>query len=118
MAFPNGVASGDTTQTKTTLWARSSVSGDVTFEVSDPSGATVATQTVTVANPDQPVAVDLGGLTSDTAYTYRVTGPDNATTTGTFVTAAPLGAHTGLRFGVSGDWRGELAPFVAVENAD
>src|SRR5438105_891520 len=37
---------------------------------------------------------------------------------GTFVTpATPVGIKYGLHFGVSGDWRGELAPYVGVSNA-
>ena len=40
-----------------------------------------------------------------------------AKATGKFSTAAALGQFTGLKFGVSGDWRGELAPYPAISNA-
>ena len=40
-----------------------------------------------------------------------------ATAIGQFETAAELGTQTGLRFGVTGDWRGELAPYPAIQNA-
>jgi alkaline phosphatase D len=45
-----------------------------------------------------------------------VTDAAGDTETGRFETAAPLGEFTGLTFGVSGDWRGELAPYPAISN--
>lgn len=56
-------------------------------------------------------------MSADTTYYYRVTDSVGSQATGQFKTAAALGNTTGLRFGVSGDWRGELLPYPAVKNA-
>ncbi len=119
-AFPNGVASGDTTQNSTVLWTRSTVPGKVTFEYSTKAdfSSISGTQTATVTNPLQPVKVDVTGLNANTNYFYRVTDANGTKTNGKFSTAAALGQQTGLKFGVSGDWRGELAPYPAISNAD
>ena len=119
-AFPNGVASGDTTQTSTVLWTRANVPGTVTFEYSTKADFSLlaGTKTATVTNPLQPVKVDVTGLTAGTDYFYRVSDANNTKTNGKFSTAAALGQQTGLKFGVSGDWRGELAPYPAIANAD
>jgi phosphodiesterase/alkaline phosphatase D-like protein/predicted AlkP superfamily pyrophosphatase or phosphodiesterase len=116
----NGVASGDTTQTSTVLWTRSQTPGTVTFEYSTKADfSTIAgTKTATVGNPLQPVKVDVTGLIANTDYFYRATDLTGATATGKFSTAAALGQFTGLKFGVTGDWRGELAPYPAISNAD
>ncbi len=116
----NGIASGDTTQTSTVLWARSNFTGGVTFEYStDASFKTIAgTATATVTNPLQPVKVEVNGLQPNTQYFYRVTDAAQDSEVGKFSTAAAIGTQTGLRFGVSGDWRGELAPYPAISNAD
>jgi uncharacterized repeat protein (TIGR01451 family) len=118
--FPNGVGSGDTTQTSTVLWTRATTLGKVTFEYSTTAdfSTIVGTKTSTVVNTQQPVKVDVSGLTPNTNYFYRVTDASGVQTTGKFSTAAPLGATTGLRFGVSGDWRGELSPYPSISNAD
>ena len=72
--------------------------------------------TATVANPLQPVKVNITGLTSNTQYFYRVTDVAGDQEVGKFITAAAAGVQTGLRFGVAGDWRGELAPYPAIAN--
>jgi myo-inositol-hexaphosphate 3-phosphohydrolase/phosphodiesterase/alkaline phosphatase D-like protein len=116
----NGVASGDTDQTSTVLWTRSQFKGKVTFEYSTTADFSeiVGSKTVRVTNPLQPVKVNIRGLTPDTDYFYRATDAAGATATGKFSTAAAPGTHAGLRFGVSGDWRGEIAPYSAISNAD
>lgn len=118
-AFPNGVASGDVTQTTAVLWARSTRIGLLTFTVSAAGQFAEPQQTVLaeVTDPLQPAKVEIVGLTPDTPYTFTVTAPDGESAiTGAFHTAAPLGEQRGLRFGVSGDNRGELRPFVALRN--
>lgn len=117
--LPNGIGSGDTTQTSTVLWARSTVLGQVTFEYStDPNfGTILGSQTATVTDPLQPVKVNITGLTAGTDYYYRVTDGAGVTLGGDFNTAAASGTRAGLRFGVSGDWRGELSPYPAISNA-
>lgn len=114
--LPNGVAAGDIDQTSAVLWTRSQSPSVVTFTYGVNLTNTV-TLTRFVSDPTLPVTVALSGLISDTQYLYRVFTPSTIGITGTFRTAAGLGVKTGLRFGVSGDWRGELAPYPAVSNA-
>jgi phosphodiesterase/alkaline phosphatase D-like protein len=119
-AFPNGVASGDTTQTSTVLWTRATTLGTVKFEYSTKAdfSTIIGQKTATVTNTLQPAKVDVTGLAPGTDYFYRVTDANGVNTTGKFSTAAAPGIQAGLRFGVSGDWRGELAPYPAISNAD
>ncbi len=114
----NGIASGDTTQTSTVLWARSNFTGNVSFEYSTtPDFSNIAGKaTAIVTNPLQPVKVEVTGLTAGTQYYYRVADAAGATESGQFKTSAALGTQTGLHFGVAGDWRGELSPYPAISN--
>ncbi|ACK67961.1 phosphodiesterase/alkaline phosphatase D-like protein [Rippkaea orientalis PCC 8801] len=117
--MPN-IASGDTNQNSSVLWTQSNYTGKVTFEYStDPNFTTIAgsiTQTITDIN--LPVKVSVTDLSPGTQYYYRVTDANSQTTLGTFKTAAEIGQQKGLKFGVSGDWRGELSPYPAIANAD
>ncbi len=113
--LPNGVASGDTSQTSTVLWTRSTEIGMVTFEVLE-GESVVQTLTADVTDPTIPVKVVVENLSPDTAYTYRVTDAAGTSLTGQFRTAADIGTRRGLRFGVTGDWRGEIAPYAAIQN--
>ncbi|ACB52843.1 phytase [Crocosphaera subtropica ATCC 51142] len=115
----NGIASGDTTQNSTVLWARSTFTGDVTIEYSTDANfsSIIATETLTVTDPTLPVKVEIENLTPNTQYYYRVTDAAKDTAIGEFKTSAELGTNVGLTFGVSGDWRGELAPYPAIANA-
>ncbi|MCH7752479.1 MAG: hypothetical protein IH898_10040 [Planctomycetes bacterium] len=70
---------------------------------------------VDVVDPWIPAKVEIDGLADGTQYYYRVIGPMGAVATGTFRTPHAEGRH-GLRFGVSGDWRGELRPYVSIAN--
>lgn len=119
-SLPNGVASGDTTRNSTVLWTRSTVKGQVTFEYStDADFRTITGKVIaTVTDPLQPVKVNIKGLDSNTKYFYRVTNAAGVKAGGEFETSASSGTQTGLRFGVSGDWRGELSPYPAISNAD
>lgn len=114
----HGVAAGDTTSTSTVLWTRSTALGDVLFEYSlDPTfSSNVFGVTRTVADGAVPVKAEIAGLQAGSRYYYRATDSLGAVSGGTFTTAAASGRR-GLRFGVSGDWRGELAPYQAVANA-
>ncbi|MBD2179389.1 phytase [Pseudanabaena sp. FACHB-1998] len=116
----NGVASGDTTQTSTVLWTRSNFTGSVKFEYSTKAdfSAIAGTKTATVTDALQPVKVDITGLTAGTNYFYRVTDAAGDIATGKFSTADAIGKQSGLTFGVTGDWRGEIAPYPAIANAD
>ena len=116
----NGIASGDTTQDSTILWARSTFPGDVTFEYSTDAGfdSILGTETVTFNNPTIPVKVEITDLNAGTEYYYRVTDATKIQAIGQFKTPAEIGVSEGVRFGVSGDLQGELAPFVSISNAD
>jgi phosphodiesterase/alkaline phosphatase D-like protein len=114
------IASGDTTQTSTVLWTRSEYAGLVTFQYATDAEfkAIAGSVTATITDPLQPAKVEVTGLKPGTDYFYRVTDVAGTTTIGKFSTAAKAGTQSGLRFGVTGDWRGELAPYPAISNAD
>jgi len=118
--LPNGVASGDTTQTTTVLWTRSTAVGaNVTFEYStDPTFATVqGTLSVPVTDASVPVKAEVTGLLPQTQYYYRATDGAGASSTGRFRTPAPVDTRAGLRFGVSGDSLGTFKPYRSLDNA-
>lgn len=119
-SLPNGVASGDTSQTSAVLWTRSTVLGTVTFDYSTEAdfSSIAGSATATVTDPGLPVKVTIANLTPGTEYYYRVTDAAGARLGGEFATANALGTQAGLSFGVSGDWRGELSPYPAISNAD
>lgn len=116
LGLPNGIAAGDVTRDSAVLWAHSQVTGVLSFRY----GVDLARNPVIVhrlvISPLLPVTIAVAGLTPNTLYHYQVTNPAGDTVDGQFQTAAPVGEHTGLRFGVSGDWRGDLAPYVALQN--
>jgi len=114
--LPHGVAAGDVDQTSAVLWARSTAIGELAFEyAANPDFVDAGTVAAEVLDPSIPVKVEIGSLSAGTTYFYRVTDAGGATAEGTFRTPAGEGYH-GLRFGVSGDWRGELAPYPSIAN--
>jgi phosphodiesterase/alkaline phosphatase D-like protein len=116
--LPNGVASGDTTQNSTVLWARPATAGQVTFEYStDPNFSTITgSGSVNVADAMVPAKLEVGGLNAGVQYYYRATDSSNNRSAGKFKTPNAQGVQSGFHMGVSGDWRGELAPYPAVRN--
>ncbi|MBP0000034.1 MAG: phytase [Cyanobacteria bacterium SID2] len=118
--LPNGIASGDTGQTSTILWTRSTETDFVAIEyATTPDFSEIlGTLSTEVSDPNQPVKLELSGLQPNTEYYYRVTDGEGSSQIGRFKTAAEVGTVEGLRFGVSGDWRGELSPYPAITNAD
>ncbi|OQW72536.1 MAG: phosphodiesterase [Proteobacteria bacterium ST_bin11] len=118
-ALPNGVAAGDVSQTSAVLWGRSDSLGDLNFQYATDSAFTqiVGSSFKTVSDPLAPVKWDVSGLSADTTYYYRAIDSVGSQASGQFKTAAALGSTTGLRFGVSGDWRGDLLPYPTVKNA-
>ncbi|MCK6578625.1 MAG: alkaline phosphatase D family protein [Anaerolineae bacterium] len=119
-SLPNGIAAGDVTQTGAVLWARSTIPGTVVFEIAEDDAFSVGLRTLTAeaVDPTLPVKVDAADLAAGTRYHYRVTTTAGDSLAGRFSTPAEVGAaRRGLRFGVSGDWRGELRPYVAIANA-
>lgn len=122
--FPNGVASGDVTATSVVLWTYCSAPGEVKFELQEapfsaqpPSPPLI--RLVGIAATNQPVKAKFGNLNPGTRYFYRVMSLASAggEVEGTFKTPAPPGTFPSVHFGVSGDWRGELAPFVSLRDA-
>lgn len=111
------LAAGDTTSNSAMVWAKPGAAGSVTIEVSTDAAFTniVNSTGFTVSNPMLPVKQKITGLTSSTQYYYRAIS-NGTVETGTFKTFAADTARPGVKFGVSGDWRGELAPFPAVKN--
>lgn len=116
--LPNGVASGDTTANSTVLWARSLTSGNVTFDLSTSPlfDSILQTTSVNVADNLVPAKAGISGLDANTRYYYRATDASGASYAGTFKTAGAGGSKNGLRLGVSGDWRGDVAPFPFAKN--
>lgn len=118
--LPNGVAAGDPTTNSIVLWTRSTAPGVVTIDVgtnADFSISPPTTYSVNATNALVPVKVTVTGLNPGTQYQYRVTDSAGSLGFGTFRTLAAPGVSTGLRFGISGDARGELAPFPSLANA-
>lgn len=117
LSLPNGIASGDVTSTSVVLWARADAPGVLTFTWGTDLAQAVDARTATIDDALAPVTVAVAGLTPGAAYQYQVTTASGASQAGRFRTPAPPGVHQGLRFGVSGDWRGDLTPFPALKNA-
>lgn len=115
--FPNGVAAGDVTGESAILWARSAQTGAIRFEWSDAEdfATVIGSIDVTVDQPMVPARVEIAGLEPATVYYYRAVTNNGESATGRFVTPH-LSGRRGLRFGVSGDWRGDLAPYPSVAN--
>jgi phosphodiesterase/alkaline phosphatase D-like protein len=118
-ALPNGIASGDIGQTSAVLWARCDTLGALTFQVATDAafGNIVQSFTTTVGDAAVPVKQAITGLSAGTRYYYRVSDAGSAALDGTFATVAGSGVRSALRFGVTGEWRGELAPYPAINNA-
>src|SRR5262249_49907232 len=72
-AFPDGVSSGDVTQTSAILWTRAGHTGHVTFQVAtDPKfHHIVDVVTVNVADTMVPAKVKVDNLHPDQRYYYR-----------------------------------------------
>ncbi|MHC4169393.1 MAG: alkaline phosphatase D family protein, partial [Planctomycetota bacterium] len=115
--LPNGIASGDVTQTSAVLWAHSAALGEVTFEYStfDDFAVVDGNDTVAVVDVNQPVKVEISGLIPATQYYYRVTDALDETVVGRFRTPPDIGISAGLRFGASGDWQ-QAPPFPSLKN--
>ncbi len=117
--LPNGVAAGDVTQITAVLWTRSTALGTVTFEVDRDANFArpLAVASAEATDPLLPVKAQITDLAPGTRYFYRATNAAGESAVGVFRTPSAAGRRDGLRFGVAGDWRGELAPYPAVANA-
>ncbi|HFD12293.1 MAG TPA: phosphodiesterase [Crenotrichaceae bacterium] len=118
-SLPNGISSGDTTDNSTVLWTRSTIPGEVTFRIwSIGYGPFHRFEyRVMVDDPSIPVKIKVNDLLPGHRYAYTVESPSGEHLRGRFTTAATdCSKNKGLRFGVSGDWRGDLAPYPALNN--
>ncbi len=117
-SLPQMVAAGDVTTDSAVLWARVSSKGPVLFRVigRGTPPPRVHNAHMVVKDPTIPANVEISGLQDGTTYDYTVSAPSGESLHGTFRTPAAVG-RKGLHFGVSGDWRGELAPYPSVKNA-
>lgn len=116
--LPSRVASGDVTQTGGVLWAKASAVGNVTFrwDTTPALSGVSPNGVVAVADLSVPAKLAIGSLQPNTTYYYDATDGAGNSSAGTFRTPAPANVRRGLKLGVSGDWRGELAPYPAVSN--
>jgi len=115
-ALPNGLATGEVTQTSAVLWARSDAAGPVTFEYStDPTFASgVQAMNVNVTDPNVPAKLPVNGLTPGTTYYVRaISGAEAAT--GRFATPAAIGERRGLTLAVLSDWQ-QAPPYPSIAN--
>jgi alkaline phosphatase D len=118
--LPITVAAGDARGQTCVLWAKDVAVGNVTFTVALDAGFTniVLTQNVQAASSAVPAKFTATGLVPGTRYFYSALDSVGGSATGTFKTPAALASGTvGFRMGVTGDWRGELAPYPGVRNA-
>jgi phosphodiesterase/alkaline phosphatase D-like protein len=118
-ALPAGVAAGDVTRDSAVLWAKATSPGEVRFEVfSDAAYAKLARPRIVTAvlDPDVPAKADVTGLSPGTEYFYRATAGEGSWVGGKFRTPAAPGDRRPLRFGATGDWSQDLAPYPAIRN--
>lgn len=118
--LPQGVASGDLTHDSVVIWTRSTIVGDVEItllSITDTEVTVAGTQTLTVTDTEVPVKTEFTGLEPGTRYIYRVTDAAGTIAWGRFETPPDEG-YNGMHFGVTGDWRGDMAPFSAIKNMD
>ena len=116
-SLPNGVASGDVTQTSAILWAHSTALGEVTFGYStfDDFEIIEGRETTMVVDVNQPVKVEINDLIPASQYYYRITDARNETAVGQFRTPWDSDISAGLHFGASGDWQ-QAPPFPSLKN--
>ena len=116
--LPSRVASGDVSQSSAVLWAKASALGNVTFRWDTSPALSVASPSsvIAVADLDIPAKASAAGLLPNTIYYYDATDSAGNASSGSFRTPASPSVRRGLSIGVSGDWRGELAPYPSVSN--
>ncbi len=115
------LSSGDVDQDSAVLIAKASRAGNVTFQVATDAAFTtlLVNQSVSVADATVPAKLRLadGTLTAGVAYHWRAIGPDGDIETASFRSADLATVRNGFSMGVTGDWRGEVAPYPAIKNA-
>lgn len=121
-SFPQGIGSGDVTETSAILWTRARMPGEVLVELANDStfSQTVAHVVVNaVADDDQIVRIDATGLQPATRYYYRFISLETAEASpaGTFRTAPTAAESHSLRFVYSGDSNALFQPFTLLRHA-
>ena len=115
--LPNGVASGDVTDSSAVLWARTDAPGLLTFAVNTTGefdGEIDAS--VGVADAGVPGKVTVDGLEPGTQYFYKATDADGDARVGRFRTLPSASAgRVPLRFGQLTDWQ-QAPPYPVVKN--
>jgi len=115
--LPNGVAAGDVTGESGVLWARAEKTGRMRFEISSRADLKGAKKyNVTVSNTMVPAKVKVDDLDPGRTYYYRATDAAGNSSTGRFRTPPGECTNTAVRFGVTGDSRGELSPYPSIRN--
>lgn len=115
--LPHGVASGDITDRTAVVWARAAAPGILRFEISTTPGfRTRFGQGFRVVDTTVPVKAPLKGLQPNQRYFFRATDGAGNVSTGEFKTLPGVCINAPVRFGVSGDWRGEIAPYPSIRN--
>ncbi|MEM8933623.1 MAG: alkaline phosphatase D family protein, partial [Acidobacteriota bacterium] len=102
--FAHGVAAGDLTATSVVLWTRTASPQPVTLRL-DPGA--IERRGTTRADADATIAVEIDGLTPDTAYRYRFVTDDGAAVEGRFRTPTTADADRAVAFVVGGDVGGQ-----------
>lgn len=111
------IAAGDATQDSIILWVKPPAAGLITLRWRRHATTDSETITLNVGNPLVPVKHELSGLQAGVTYEYEVETATGESRSGRFRTPAARGTRAALRFGVTGDWRGDLAPYPAIRNA-
>src|SRR6476620_9204736 len=97
IAFPNGISSGDVTQTSAVLWTHAVDLGQLTFQISTDSSFqhVVKSKKISVTDSAVPIKVEFDHLKPGTEYFYRAVDAEGHVINGSFATAASLGSHNG-----------------------
>lgn len=116
LSFPDGVLSGDVTDSRTLIWARTSAPASVRVEYGVSQALGEASGTVrTASQTDFTAKIDLVNLRSGTRYYYRATAEQNgqraASLVGTFRTAPTAGETADLTFVWGADTGERFKPF-------
>jgi phosphodiesterase/alkaline phosphatase D-like protein len=116
--LPSGVAAGDVTADSAVLWARPRVPGPLLTVVAPDRRLQVGAQTFVSAAtvPLVPIKHAVSGLLPGTTYYHLSIDLAFNISGGIFRTANEAGTRQGLRFGVTGDSRGDVMPFHSLRN--
>ncbi|MDZ4754195.1 MAG: phytase [Phycisphaerae bacterium] len=108
---------GDLTQSSAVVTVDGAL--NVTFEwaLAAQPESIVGSAGATAPSSTAPAKLVITGLLPGKDYVVRAKSSGDFSADSAFATLRPNG-RPGFRFGVSGDWRGELAPYPAVKNAD